>query len=164
MIGNIEGFNNYHVTLCGKVISLQNSKTKQLANNNSSGYDKKILVDNCGKRKTFLTHRLLMITHKPNPNKLPFVNHIDGNKSNNRIHNLEWCTAKENAEHAKKNGLLNPKKLGEHYNASIILDLETGIFYDSQKDFAIAKNIKYIAVKNHFQKNKKRSKFNFIKV
>lgn len=50
-------------------------------------------------------HRLVGITFIPNPTDLPFINHIDGNKLNNFIDNLEWCTAKENSEHAVKAGL-----------------------------------------------------------
>ena len=57
------------------------------------------------KGKSYLVHRLLAIAHIPNPDNLPYVNHIDGNKLNNHISNLEWCTAGENIEHAFRTGL-----------------------------------------------------------
>lgn len=62
-----------------------------------------------GKYKGFYIHRLLSIAFIPNPNNLPCVNHLDGNKLNNSISNLEWCTYKENSIHAVKTGLSNPK-------------------------------------------------------
>lgn len=55
-------------------------------------------------------HRLLAITYIPNPNNLPVVNHIDGNKLNNALSNLEWCTTQENFLHAIRLGLVGFRK------------------------------------------------------
>lgn len=49
-------------------------------------------------------HRLVAETFIPNPKNYPCVNHIDCNRTNNNINNLEWCTYKENTQWALKNG------------------------------------------------------------
>lgn len=71
---------------------------------NSSGY-KKISYYNDGEFKNYYLHRLIAMAFIPNPENKPFVNHKDGNKLNNNIDNLEWCTHSENIIHAYKNHL-----------------------------------------------------------
>ena len=57
------------------------------------------------KRKTYMVHRLVAKAFIPNKDNKSFVNHIDGNKLNNHIGNLEWCTVQENNLHARQTGL-----------------------------------------------------------
>lgn len=60
-----------------------------------------------GKRRAFTIHRLVAIAFIENIENLSDVNHIDGNRLNNRVSNLEWCTHAENMQHAFRTGLIN---------------------------------------------------------
>ena len=71
----------------------------------SDGYLKVTLSKNCESKKYYL-HRLVAIQFLDNPDNLPQVNHIDGNKLNNSITNLELCTKQENQNHAVRMGLM----------------------------------------------------------
>lgn len=57
-----------------------------------------------GKRITLKVHRMVAITFIPNPDNLPQVNHIDCNRSNNVVSNLEWCTNQYNTAYREKYG------------------------------------------------------------
>lgn len=66
----------------------------------------KIGLTKDGETKKFYLHRLVAQHFIENPQNLPQVNHKDGNKFNNDVSNLEWCTRKQNQEHAVKNFLM----------------------------------------------------------
>ena len=77
-----------------------------------------LCVNRC--RRTHSVHRLVAMTFIPNPSGLPQVNHIDGNKQNNRVENLEWCDQSANVQHAYTTGLVRSLK----HKALIRADME----------------------------------------
>ncbi|MDY2883057.1 MAG: NUMOD4 domain-containing protein [Romboutsia timonensis] len=113
---DIKGFEEiYQVSNFGRVKSLLRKrrnrngyfyiKEKILKQSiNTYGYLQVCLYNNC-ERSVKRVHRLVAETFIPNPSNKPEVNHIDGNKTNNKIDNLEWVTSKENITHAFKIGL-----------------------------------------------------------
>ena len=112
---DIEGYEGiYQVSDLGNVRSLD----RELADGrklkgkprksvlDKDGYPRVSLHKN-GKQRNFLIHRLVAQAFIPNPDNKPEVNHTQGVKTDNRVSELEWCTSKENTEHAMKTGLLS---------------------------------------------------------
>lgn len=85
-----------------------------------------------GRRYRPSIHRLVAQTFLPNPETKPQVNHLDGNKLNNAVSNLEWCTAQENILHAvalhhKYGQNVKTSKLSENEVIAILVLLEKGV-------------------------------------
>lgn len=74
------------------------------------------------KSKTLKIHREVAKAFIPNPNNLRVVNHIDGNKLNNNVNNLEWCTDSENVIHAYKTGLAKAKRGCDNIGSKLTRD------------------------------------------
>lgn len=96
----------------------------------TQGYSQVVLYKD-GVGKTIRLNTLIARMFIPPIENKPYVNHIDGNKKNNRVDNLEWCTASENVRHAYKNGL------ARHYTRKVAQIDEKEVVvcvYDSIKE------------------------------
>lgn len=110
---DVRGHPGFKATREGEVIGKRGKPLK--GHVDRCGYREVILSEN-GESKNYLVHRLIAITFIPNPLNLPQVNHKDGDKLNNRVDNLEWCTRSENLKHAYANGL-EKKHFGEDHHS-----------------------------------------------
>lgn len=72
------------------------------------GYEKVILCKN-NTQKHFFIHRLVAMAFVSNPDNFPLINHIDEDKLNNRVENLEWCTPRYNSNYGSRNKKLSAK-------------------------------------------------------
>ena len=95
------GYPNYIITKDGKVYNTQRNKYLT-PSKNEGGYMALGLSDG-KKRLSFIVHRLVALLFLDNPNNHPEVNHIDGNKSNNNVDNLEWISRSNNMKHMFNN-------------------------------------------------------------
>ena len=97
----IFGYKNYSIDEFGKVVNSKGVELKQMLTRR--GYLYLTLYDGCGVGKQFRIHRLVANNFIPVVEGKPHVNHMDGNKLNNHVSNLEWCTMRENIAHYCKN-------------------------------------------------------------
>lgn len=98
----------YYVTSQGDVVNAKGNTLAYTVNKKTGYKTVSLWKNNKGSSKTI--HRLVALTYLPNPNNLPEVNHIDGNKLNNQVNNLEWVTRSENMIHAYATGLAKQSK------------------------------------------------------
>jgi hypothetical protein len=115
----ISEFPRYMIDTNGDVYSCIVGRGKKARNSGQPQRKLKHVIDTTGypivtltdgdKKRNRSIHRLLAEAYIPNPDNLPHVNHIDGNKANNALGNLEWVSIKENTQHAIRIGLTDPK-------------------------------------------------------
>lgn len=127
----------YQVSNLGRVKSLERDTKrsrpqhikerilKQTPNKTSGNYLQVYLAD-AGKYKAFLVHRLVAQAFIPNTDNKPVVNHKDGNKQNNCLENLEWCTHKENVLHAFVTGLNIPIDKRKNGVWNVVIEVQNG--------------------------------------
>lgn len=128
----IENASNFMVSNLGRVKSIgrkiryEHAKTRQehfrqtsdvILKEFESKYRYKTVLIRCddGIKRNLMTHRLVAKAFIPNPDNLPVVNHKDGNRSNNHVDNLEWCTIQYNSQHSMKIGT---SKFGSNHTVS----------------------------------------------
>ena len=117
----VEGFENYEVSSLGKVRNMKTGKILK-PHLNHKGYLKHHLSKN-NKLKELFLHRIVATAFIDNPEGKPCVNHIDENKLNNDLSNLEWCTVRENIIHGTRT-----KRVAEKLTQKVIqLDINDNI-------------------------------------
>lgn len=161
----IKDYSDYLVTVDGKIFSLKSMRFLSQNNKTKAGYPRvQMFNENGFKWQTI--HRLVAETYLPNPENKAQVNHMDGNKANNLLCNLEWATPSENQKHAcdtglrvvnekmlkalsdggKKNGAANGRK-ARLKTSKIILDTSTGIYYTGINEAAVVLDLKPTTLK-----------------
>ena len=114
------------------------------------GYNTVRLAKPALKSSTKYVHRLLGFAFIDNPQSKPMINHIDGNKLNNNISNLEWITHSENMKHAYSSGLI----ISMPDRCRKIIDNCSGVVFESIKKAADYYLIPYSTCKNYVNGNR----------
>lgn len=156
---NISGYEGYYqVSTFGRVRAIGHKYQRKgiyvlaLHENNGYGY---LLADlhKDNKYKSVAVHRLVAQTFIPNPDNKPEVNHIDGNKQNNNVENLEWVYRQQNCWH-------RCNILGKRTKR--IKDITNGLIFPSQKSaalyYGVSEHLIESLVKKRIKSNRKRKR------
>lgn len=148
MISQIKNFPDYYVSENGQVFSSKKNGgyfrplTMMKLKEDKDGYFEVGLYLN-GKRYFRRVHRLVAEAFLPNPNHYPQINHKDGNRQNNNVSNLEWCTCQENIIHSFETLHRNPTI--SMFKPLKLTDKERNqmLFFNTIKDCAFYLNMSY---------------------
>ncbi|MGV2809928.1 NUMOD4 domain-containing protein [Enterococcus faecalis] len=130
----IDKHSRYSISSVGNIKNNQTGKLLKASKNKTAGYMYIRLMSDTGKRTSFRLHRLVALHFLDNPNNYEDVNHIDEDKTNNVVSNLEWCSHLENIRHG--NGISRSKE-----SRSVKIKCSNGITYNSINECAKLLNI-----------------------
>jgi len=157
-LGNVKALSKTRKTgKKGSTIRFYEEKILKTSNFSKNGY-KSVSLSFLGKTKTFTVHRLICITFLKNDLKYKSINHKDGDKLNNNVLNLEWCSSSQNSLHAFKMGFQKCSFLSGINNIASkkVLRISDGKNYNSIKEAfedSVFK-IKYESFCENLRKNK----------
>ena len=156
---DVEGYNGiYQVSSYGRFRKFnidfikrpdRTTKYRYMKGSTSSGNNgnKYLTVYFSGLNKKKSLHRVVANEFIPNPENKPQINHKDGNKQNNNVTNLEWCTPSENSLHSIH--ILGNKTSKESYRIASkkkwkkVIDNNNGKIYNSIKEYAKINRLRY---------------------
>ena len=140
---NIPNWEWYLINEQGEIL---NTRTNKLIKGdvNNIGYHRITLYNN-GYKQRFFVHRLVATLFLPNPDNLPKVNHIDGNKDNNDVNNLEWCTRTYNEHAARRTGIKEYKPF------EVIFENGAYKIYEFAPQLALELNVTKRTIFNYLQ-------------
>jgi hypothetical protein len=163
---DIKGFEGlYQISNYGRVYSTKRKKPRIINGMNRNDYRVVRLKDKNDVQHNILVHRLVALHFLNIIEDKNVVNHKDFNRSNNHVDNLEWCTQKENMQHAHQNGRIKSYeefiKKGLEARQKPVIDLLSGITYKSLtiacKTLGIHPNSEWYRIK----RNQKEKRFTF---
>ena len=140
----------YEVSNCGNVRSLYFKRISSVSQFVKPNNYRCVTLKKNGEKQSLYVHRLVAQAFIPNPNNYPQVNHIDENKGNNYVDNLEWCTAKYNVNYGTgmkrrnasigyRNRKPNKEKMSKSHEKPVLQFSLDGIFirrWSSATNFA----------------------------
>lgn len=156
----IKGFEKYKVSNFQRVKSIEkngfHNEKLMKPTIDKDGYYTFILLNENRKPKRISLHRIVALTFIINIENKPQVNHINGIKTDNRVENLEWSTAKENVNHAWDNNLSKPRLGKNHHNSKLtekdVLEIRKSNF--STKELSILYKVDYETIRNVITRRK----------
>ena len=151
----------YEASDLGRIRSLIHSKPRILKQTPTEKGYMKVKLSKDGQVKTCRVARLVLSTFRPltlwEKEMKPAlqVDHINGNRKDDRLANLEWVTPSENISRAYRNGLI----VGAHRDPKPVIDLETGILYGSLREAAKKTGVHLATVSGHCRNMCKNKRF-----
>lgn len=138
----------YEISNFGRIRGIWSGKILKLSKNNAGYYYARVHKGN-NKNITIYIHKMVALAFIPNPENKLVINHIDGDKTNNVVENLEWVTHQENTLHAMKLGLMNVR--GENHPSAKLTEKDVkeirSIYKKGSREFGLGSLGKRFGVK-----------------